>query len=330
VDHLPSGPRGVPAVYAILPRGEATLITRRFEIGLLGVIGLVLLRVSVGWHFVTQGMEKYRDPNFSSRGYLSQAKGPFVEKFHELIPDFDGRERLSSDAMKERFGRMLDGVVNHNGLNDEQKAAGQKLVDEALKDHQEYLAENKKDIDKYFQDLDQNTERRRSPDYQQIPFAQKRIWDKQQELQTTVKPWTAWVDNRAKELLAALNALPGSHAKEHPPYQEPPTDLAKADNLVLYSNLAIGACLIVGLFTRFASFSGALFMLSLILAQPPLPNLYPAAHPSAGAQFIVNKEVIEMMALFALAFLPTGRWGGLDFFIHHLITRPLFSRKDES
>ena len=32
-----------------------------FRIGLLGVIALVLLRISVGWHFVTQGMEKYRD-----------------------------------------------------------------------------------------------------------------------------------------------------------------------------------------------------------------------------------------------------------------------------
>jgi uncharacterized membrane protein YphA (DoxX/SURF4 family) len=305
-------------------------LINRFEIGLLGVIGLVLLRVSVGWHFVAQGMDKYRDPNFSSRGYLSQAKGPFVEKFHELIPDFDGRQRLSPEAMEERFKHMLNGVTNHSGLNKESVAKGQQLVDEAIQDVRDYREENKQEIDKYFQDLDQLVERRRSPDYQQIPFAQKRIWDKQQELQTTVKPWTTWVDDRADELLAALNALPGTHVKDHPPYKEPPTDLEKADKLVLFSNLAIGVCLMVGLFTRFAAFSGALFMLSLVLAQPPLPNLFPEAHPSAGAQFIVNKEVIEMMALFALAFLPTGRWGGLDFFIHHLITRPLFSGKDES
>lgn len=326
----PVAPHGAPAVFAILPRGEATLLTNRFEIGLLGVLGLVLLRVSVGWHFVTQGMEKYRDPNFSSRGYLSQAKGPFVEKFHALIPDFDGRERLNAEAMKQRFDNLLAGAKNHYGFDAATEAEGQRLVAEAEQDLKDYLAENKQDIDKYFQDLDQNTERRRSPDYQQIPFAQKRIWDKQQELQATLKPWTDWVDNRTKELLTSLNALSKLKEDGRPPYQEPPTDLAKADKLVLYSNLAIGVCLIVGLFTRFASLSGALFMLSLILAQPPLPNLHPPAHPSAGAQFIVNKEVVEMMALFALAFLPTGRWGGLDFFIHHLITRPLFGRKDEA
>ncbi|MDZ4781743.1 MAG: DoxX family protein [Planctomycetia bacterium] len=301
-----------------------------FRIGLLGVIALVLLRISVGWHFVTQGMEKYRDADFSSRGYLSQAKGPFAEKFHELIPDYDGRERLSVDATKLRFERMLDGVKNQYGFNEKQMAEANQLIASATADVKDYLDSNKLEIDKYFQDLKQNTERRHSKDFQETPFAQKWVWDKQQELQTTVKPWTAWVDDRANELLASLNEIQGTHMLSHPPYKEPPSDLEKADKLVLYSNLAIGVCLIIGLFTRFASFGGALFMLSLILAQPPLANLYPPAHPSAGAQWIVNKEVVEMMALFALAFLPTGRWGGLDFFIHHLITRPLFGRKEEA
>jgi uncharacterized membrane protein YphA (DoxX/SURF4 family) len=302
----------------------------RFQIGLLGVIALVLLRVTIGWHFVTQGMEKYRDGNFSSRGYLSQAKGPFAEEFHKLIPDYDGRERLSLERQGERFKHMLDGTKNHYGFNDEKTAQGQSLVDGAVADVKEYLAENEIEIKKYFQDLDQLTERRNSKDYQQVPFAQKRIWDKQTELQSTLKPWADWVDNRAKELLAELNKLGATEKDLRPAYQEPPTQLAQADKLVLYSNLAIGVCLIVGLFTRFASFSGAIFLLSLVLSQPPLPNLYPPPDPSAGAQWIVNKEVVEMMAMFALAFLPTGRWGGLDFFIHHLITRPLFGRKEEA
>jgi uncharacterized membrane protein YphA (DoxX/SURF4 family) len=299
-----------------------------FRIGILGVIALVLLRISVGWHFVTQGMEKYRAGDFSSRGYLSQAKGPFAEKFHELIPDYDGRERLSVDAMKLRFERMLDGVKNQYGFNDEKLGEAKRLVEAATADVKDYLDSNKLEVDKYFQDLKQLTERRHSKDFQEAPFAQKWVWDKQQELQTTVKPWTAWVDDRANELLASLNQLGDGVEPARPPYKEPPTELEKADKLVLYSNLAIGVCLIIGLFTRFASFGGALFMLSLILAQPPLANLYPPAHPSAGAQWIVNKEVIEMMALFALAFLPTGRWGGLDFFVHHLITRPLFGGKE--
>ncbi len=34
-----------------------------------------------------------------------------------------------------------------------------------------------------------------------------------------------------------------------------------------------------------------------------------------------------MVALFALAALPVGRWGGLDFFLYHGIFKPLFGRK---
>ncbi len=291
-------------------------------------MALVLLRITIGWHFVTQGMEKYRDPNFSSRGYLSQAKGPFAERFHELIPDYNGLERLDAEQMKERFGRLLEGVKNQYGFNQETMDKAQQLVNEASQDVTDYLDSNQQEIDKYRQDLDQLTERRHKPDFQQVPHEQKWVWDKQQELQSTLGPWTGWVDNRAKELLKSLNDLAGEPSSGRPPYQEPPTKLKQMDQLVMYSNLAIGVCLIVGLFTRFASFSGALFLLSLVLAQPPLANLFPPPHPSAGAQWIVNKEVVEMMAMFALAFLPVGRWGGLDFFVHNMITRPLFGRKD--
>ena len=33
-------------------------------------------------------------------------------------------------------------------------------------------------------------------------------------------------------------------------------------------------------------------------------------------------------SLFALTMLPTGRWCGLDFFVHHLIVRPIFGKKE--
>ena len=74
--------------------------------------------------------------------------------------------------------------------------------------------------------------------------------------------------------------------------------------------------------------AGALFLLQVVLAQPDWPGLYPPPHPSAGRSLIVNKEFVEMMALFALALTPVGRWGGLDFFVHHLVVRPLFGKKE--
>jgi len=45
---------------------------------------LVVLRLTIGWQFYQEGMKKYQDPNFSSAGFLMQAKGPLAENYHDL------------------------------------------------------------------------------------------------------------------------------------------------------------------------------------------------------------------------------------------------------
>ena len=48
---------------------------------------LVLLRMTIGWHFLVEGLEKLHDPNWSSEGYLREAVGPLAPTFRELAPD---------------------------------------------------------------------------------------------------------------------------------------------------------------------------------------------------------------------------------------------------
>ena len=67
-------------------------------------------------------------------------------------------------------------------------------------------------------------------------------------------------------------------------------------------DVAIGACLILGLFTRPAAILGAAFLASICVSQWPL---------SPGAVPIYN-QAIEMLALFALAAIGAGRFFGLD------------------
>ena len=102
--------------------------------------------------------------------------------------------------------------------------------------------------------------------------------------------------------------------------------LARMDMVVIWFNIAVGACLIVGLFTRLAAFSGAIFLITIIGAQPEWPTISPPAPPTSGHALLVNKEFVEMLAMFALATTHVGRWGGLDFFVHYLLVRPLFGR----
>ncbi len=80
---------------------------------------------------------------------------------------------------------------------------------------------------------------------------------------------------------------------------------------------AIGACLLAGLFSRLAALLAGLFLLMTYLAVPALPWL-PAPPVVEGSYLFVNKNVIEMLALFALAFLPTGRWFGADGLLYAL------------
>jgi uncharacterized membrane protein YphA (DoxX/SURF4 family) len=74
--------------------------------------------------------------------------------------------------------------------------------------------------------------------------------------------------------------------------------------------MILGGLLIAGCFTRVAAFLGAGLVLMFYLAMPPLPGL-PAA-PGPEHSFIINKNLIEVVALLALAALPTGSWFGVD------------------
>jgi uncharacterized membrane protein YphA (DoxX/SURF4 family) len=89
------------------------------------------------------------------------------------------------------------------------------------------------------------------------------------------------------------------------------------DLITPWALTGIGACLLVGLFTRLAAFLGGMFLLMTYLAVPALPWL-PAAPISEGSYLFVNKNVIEMLALFALVCLPTGRWFGADGLLYAL------------
>jgi uncharacterized membrane protein YphA (DoxX/SURF4 family) len=84
-----------------------------------------------------------------------------------------------------------------------------------------------------------------------------------------------------------------------------------ADAIVKYGLIAIGGCLLLGLLTRLACLGGAMFLLMFFLAMPPLPG-WPESPRAEGHYLYLNKNVIEMLALLALATTRSGRWAGLD------------------
>jgi uncharacterized membrane protein YphA (DoxX/SURF4 family) len=319
---------------------------------------LVLLRLTIGWHFCYQGIVKLEDPQFSAAPFLSQAKGPLGDAYRSLLDDWDGRQRLAKDN-RSRFLQRFDDYlakfkVEYHPTPEQVTAAEQMLA--ARKAQTElFLKENAEDLDTYLHELDRLAAAKLSPtpaanavappppatDESKLPkpdvawsfppYQQKRVWDKQTELQGQLKGWMKELDSHFAAFQQDLNGLLNEEQRKSAAGNEglagPPSQIEQVDKIVSYGVTAIGVCLLAGLFTRIASFAGALFLLSIVLAQPDWPGLYPAPHPSVGHSMFVNKEFVEMMAMFALATTRVGRWGGLDFFIHYCFVRPLFGRK---
>jgi uncharacterized membrane protein YphA (DoxX/SURF4 family) len=75
--------------------------------------------------------------------------------------------------------------------------------------------------------------------------------------------------------------------------------------------LVVGVFLMVGLFSRLSCFAAVVFLLLTVLTQPSLPWV-PTPPNSEGNYLVINKNVIELVALLVLMTTRSGRWFGLD------------------
>ncbi|HEX4613588.1 MAG TPA: DoxX family protein [Urbifossiella sp.] len=112
--------------------------------------------------------------------------------------------------------------------------------------------------------------------------------------------------------------LNGGKAPEEPP---PAKSFGqKMDLFTMWFLMAVGGCLMAGLFTRLVCVLGTGFLVVTYLAHPPFP-WYPQPPNTEGNPLFINKNVIEALALLAVASFPTGRWLGLDALISKVFCR---------
>ncbi len=100
---------------------------------------------------------------------------------------------------------------------------------------------------------------------------------------------------------------------------ENPSVLSVVDFLNIWGLMAIGAGIMLGLFFRVASISGCVLVLMYYLATPPLIGMEYTL-PMEGSNLIINKTLIEAVALLVLAVFPTSRSFGLDYFLRKQIS----------
>lgn len=130
----------------------------------------------------------------------------------------------------------------------------------------------------------------------------------------------AEVDDRTARMKDALReVLNDQQARDYPPLPArirpallDMTLLDLTDVIVPWGLTVTGVCLIIGLFTRTFCVVGAVLLLLFYLAMPPLGPVVPDNLRAEGHYLYINKNIIEMVALLALATIPSGRWCGLD------------------
>jgi thiosulfate dehydrogenase (quinone) large subunit len=96
--------------------------------------------------------------------------------------------------------------------------------------------------------------------------------------------------------------------------------LPVVDFMNMWGLMAIGLGLILGCFSRIALSGGIILLLFYYLSHPPFVGLKYSL-PMEGSYLIVNKNLIEMVAMIVLLLFPTSKIVGID--------RLIFKRKNK-
>ena len=99
-----------------------------------------------------------------------------------------------------------------------------------------------------------------------------------------------------------------------------PDLLDKANLITMYGLAIVGALLMLGLFTRIAAVAGIGFIVLFYLCNPPFVGYFYSI-PTEGSYLIVNKNLVELSALVVILVTGSGRFAGLDRFLHVLFSK---------
>jgi uncharacterized membrane protein YphA (DoxX/SURF4 family) len=358
---------------ACLSGQEVSLNCNRTGICAATMVMLVCLRVATGWHFFKEGMSHRFEPNWSSAGFLQQAKGPLAMHYQAVLPKFHDWDRLilaplvdngaaTENADEATAGKdakasdktrkpaayddwlkqfnsdwksELESFTAFYNLDSEQQKQAADLQKQSATQMEELMKGSKgsvgygDDIRLYRQLAYRAQMMQAVPGGGEIPFVKNRavVVQKNPVGEVGLSGTAAVISSTPAEWKSDAQGIESLYHKrladlltdEQRARGELPSDstkLHKIDKAMPWFLMAVGGCLVVGLFTRLAASAGALFLLSIVCSQPPW----------ISGTIDTYYQVVEMFALLALVTTNVGRWAGLDYFLH-LLVKPLMRRK---
>ena len=277
--------------------------------GIFGILALIALRVTIGWHFYMEGVAKVRSHSFSSEGFLASAQGPLADKFQAMIWDNDGQLRLDKKLVNSLFEDAAQNATEHFGLTDDQQKQLDKIRKRTLSKLNDVYAEADEDIFKYWESVDRVASMKKSPMWNQVSSLRGQRSKIESDRLAAVRPTLSSVDAIWKQYEGQLNSVANSNQLSQVGYfhfsrpGEGALSARVVDRIIPIFDMSIGILLMLGLLTPLASWAGALFLLGVVLTQMPG---YPGTQPT-------YYQAIEALSLVVLATTDAGRYAGLDF-----------------
>ena len=213
---------------SVIPPG---LLSSRHYPGFLAAALIVLLRIAIGWHFLTEGLEKvdstrYGKNPFSAEIYLRNATGPLAPYFRSLLPDADNKELLHTegqdaanpDRLKASWSEMVTRIGDHYRFTDDQKAKAKALLEKSTGWAEVWFnnPDNREARAKYLHGLAEveKTEQNKNA----MSFERERSWESRRSLEADRRAVIAPILAQSDEL---QTAVAGWATPEQRPLPEP-------------------------------------------------------------------------------------------------------------
>jgi uncharacterized membrane protein YphA (DoxX/SURF4 family) len=290
-------------------------------LGFIGALSLVLLRVTIGWHFYTEGMEKHNSGKWSAAPFFTNASGPFAQDFRKMVWDWDGRFRLDRDAMMQVLAGFREQAAMHFGFDEPQKARAQANYTKAIEQYDWVLSQNAPDLEEYALGRERIERLNSAGDEKAVRDSVSSLGGQRDAIR---KEWlgkgapalkqidTIWSNYEADQNRIATTDQ--RNASGYLSFVKPRTgmmDTSTIDRMIPYFDIAVGLCLLFGFFTPVAALAAAGFLGSVFLSQLP-----PTSGPSS-----TYYQLVESMACLVLAGTGAGRLAGVDYFLHLIVRK---------
>jgi len=295
---------------------------------------LTFLRIVIGLHFFLEGSSHLRDPSWSSMGFRKAAVGPLSPFLKADLPETGDWKntlgkvedadpvtvanaaeswRSSLVGQWKKLGERRENVLRASGWTplENWSDMSSTAIDAADKKLAAMLDDAQADLVSYCREVIRLQETEKSVMARDVPFMRDRVSTKQRELAGQRAGWMEEADAVGRELVSAWNELLSTEDRRRADAAIEPTRLWKADRFVSWSLTTIGACLVIGLLTKFNAMGGVFFLLSVVASQP---FWLPAAQNT-------YEQWVEIAGLLILASAPLGAWAGIDAFLMPILQK---------